>query len=243
MLSPTPPCPIAYLAIARSDAVLQRLPAAAWTWLSDSEQSRLQSLRVAARRNHFLAGHWLVRELLVHAFAGSTPATRRAENWSLREIKSQAPRVLDHDELHLSISHSGNWVAAAVAKQPVGIDLEQRPRTLDRAIQDLLLNPNEAPENIDNDELLQRWVAKEAWLKMRGEGALPQRLRQLHLHASSSEFANVISYRSAHFHFAVATASMTTLAWANEAGATQSSAYRLEHGDHRGAMIQGPPQR
>ncbi len=224
----TPPRPDVYLAIARNDEVTRRLPSSQSTWLSDSEQTRLQRLHVAARHDHYLAGHWLVRELLAEAFAGSAPGATSAENWRLLDIKSQAPRVSGYDHLHVSISHSDQWVAAAVAQQPVGIDLEQRPRALDPAIQSLLLSPHEVAGDIGNDELLQRWVAKEAWLKMRGESALPERLRQLRLHATRSELANVISYRSDDFHFAVANAQAATLTWTITAGVVGTAAYRLE---------------
>ncbi|MGQ0802204.1 MAG: 4'-phosphopantetheinyl transferase family protein [Pseudomarimonas sp.] len=235
MSSPSPPRSIAYLAIARSDEVLQRLPISHSAWLSPSEQCRLQTLRVAQRRDHYLAGHWLVRELLGHALLAAVPAATRPEHWSLLEIWGQAPQVFDHPGLHVSISHSGDWIAAAVANHPLGIDLEQRPRALDPAIRDLLLNPSEAPADVDNDELLQRWVVKEAWLKMRGTGALPDSLRQLQLHATDADNADVIHYQNNHFHFAVTTAWPATLNWRGDANAIQTNAYRLESHEPLGA--------
>ena len=224
-----PPRSSVCLAIACSDEVLRRLPQSDLTWLSDSERSRLQSLRAVARRDHYLAGHWLARELLAKAFVDSTRGTTIPQDWSLRDSKGQAPPVFGHDLVQLSISHSGAWVAAAVAQQPVGIDIEQRPRLLDRAIRDLLVNPDEAAGDIDNDDLLQRWVAKEAWLKARGESALPQQLRQLRMHASGNDVSDVICYRSDDFHFAVATSPMATLVWNGRAGAIPAAAFRVEH--------------
>jgi len=226
VLNPAPPRSDVYLAIARSAEVLQRLPIAHPKWLSESERERLQSLRVAERRDHYLAGHWLVRELLVQAFPAASPRVTRPENWSLRETKSQAPCVIGHSSLRLSISHSGNWIAAAVAEQPVGIDIEQRPRALDPAIHNLLLGPNEVAGDIDNDELLERWVVKEAWLKMRGISALPERLRLLEMREVGDEPGDVISFRGEHFHFAVAAAQNTTLTWTNGTPVVRTGAFR-----------------
>ena len=167
----------ALVEIARTDEVLARLPEPYSLWLSESEQARLVTLKVEARRNHYLAGHWLTRELLAHGFGGAPGA------WALSERKSLPPQVLGGEaNLRVSISHSGDWIAATVANISVGIDIEQRPRKLDAAIESLLLNADEAPGSLSQDELLQRWVAKEAWLKSRCESALPVRLKQLQLH-------------------------------------------------------------
>src|SRR5436190_6209883 len=103
-------------------------------WLSDSERARVAELRHAGRREHYLAGHWLARTLLARALGGD------AAQWSLRERKSLPPDVPDRPHWRVSISHSGEWIAAAVAEAPIGIDLESRPRTLDAALEPLLRN-------------------------------------------------------------------------------------------------------
>jgi phosphopantetheinyl transferase len=193
------PAGIAHVEIARIADVLAESPKDSSGWLSDSEQARLATIRNVARRAQYLAGHWLTRVLLARGFGG-TPVL-----WSLLECKSQAPWVLDHaDHLKVSISHSGDWVAAAVATVAIGIDLEQRPRTLDATIEPLLRNTEEAPGSLSSDQLLQRWVAKEAWLKRNGESALPERLRQLHLRASSGTDAQVHVDSHDEFHFGLA---------------------------------------
>lgn len=185
--------------IAQLADVLAGLPDQHSSWLSESEQARLAGIRVAGRRAHYLAGHWLTRVLLVRAFGGA-PA-----QWRLLERKSQAPQVHGHgDALRVSISHSGDWIAAAVATVAIGIDLEQRPRALDAAIEPLLRNADEAPGSLDPDALLQRWVAKEAWIKRNGESALPTRLTRLHLQATTREHAGVCIDSHEAFHFGLA---------------------------------------
>lgn len=200
---------IAFVEVARTEEVLARIPEQDSTWLSDSEQARVAMLRIDARRNHYLAGHWLVRELLSRAF-GETPAY-----WSLQERKSLAPKVINGDqEIQISISHSGDWIAAAVADVAIGIDIEQRPRQLDASIETLLLNKNEMPGSLDNDALLQRWVAKEAWLKARAGTALPAQLKNLQLNPAPLDCAEVRIRTHEKFHFALAIApGNTTIKW------------------------------
>lgn len=195
------PAGISHVEIARIADVLADAPADCREWLSDSERARLAAIYNVARQAQYLAGHWLTRVLLARAF-GDSPA-----QWRLLERKSQAPTVQDHAEvLKVSISHSGDWVAAAVATIPIGIDLEQRPRTLDAAIEPLLRNADETPGSLSPDQLLQRWVAKEAWLKRNGESALPERLKRLHLHATMDSDAQVHVDSHDAFHFGLAVA-------------------------------------
>ena len=199
---------IVFVEIARTAEVLARMATPYSMWLSDSEQTRLATLKVEARRDHYLAGHWLVRELLSQAF-GEAPL-----HWSLQERKSLPPRIInDNEKLLVSISHSGEWISAAIANVAVGIDIEQRPRQLDASIESLLLNPGEAAGSLGNDALLQRWVAKEAWIKARNESALPARLKQLQLHPATAEFANVSLHSNEAFHFALAIAPASTVTW------------------------------
>ena len=204
---------IAFVEIARTEEVLARMPGPHSMWLSDSERARVATLKINARREHFLAGHWLVRELLSRAF-GETPAC-----WSLQERKSLAPKVMNSDqEIQISISHSGDWiavaVAVAVADVAIGIDIEQRPRQLDASLEALLLNADEMPRSLDNDALLQRWVAKEAWLKAHAGTALPVQLKSLQLTPAALECAEVQIHTHEKFHFALAiTPENTKIRW------------------------------
>lgn len=191
---------IAHIEIARIADVLAKVPEDHASWLSGSEQARLTDIRVDGRRAQYLAGHWLVRVLLERAFGG----TRM--QWQLLECKSQPPQVHGRDALKVSISHTKEWVAVAVATVPIGIDLEQRPRALDAAIEPLLLNAEEAAGSLDADTMLQRWVAKEAWIKRDAGSALPARLKQLQLRAATHGHADVRIDSCEAFHFGLAIA-------------------------------------
>lgn len=192
---------LAHVEIARIASVLGDVPDEHASWMSDSEQARLAGIGFAGRRSQYLAGHWLTRVLLARAFGG-TPAS-----WRLRERKGLPPQVAGHDaSIRVSISHTSDWIAAAVATVAVGIDLEQRPRALDASIESLLRNGDEAAGSLDPDALLQRWVAKEAWIKRNTESALPAQLKRLHVRSVARECADVCIDSHAAFHLGVAIA-------------------------------------
>lgn len=187
--------------IARIDEVLPALPADPNTWLSPTEQTRLQRLKIPSRRNQYLSGHWLARCLLAQQHGG------QASDWMLQERPSLPPLVIGHEtNRYLSLSHSGDWIACALSDQPVGIDIEQRlpPRDALLRFQHLLLAAGELPDTLSVDELLQRWVAKEAWIKQHHGSALPEHLEALNLRPASGAEVNVRLISTAAFHFGMA---------------------------------------
>jgi 4'-phosphopantetheinyl transferase len=210
----------ARVAIERVDDVLARGPAEPARWLSTSEQARIAQLRMAARRAHYLAGHWLARELLARHLGGD------AGRWHLLERRSQPPAVQGHEAMHVSISHSADWIAVAVADGPVGIDLEARGRVLDAAVESLLRNDGE-PGGLDADALLERWVAKEAWLKRNHGSALPARLGNLQLHAVPRDRADVCIDNHAQFHFGYAVARGCAVEWTGETDLVTGAAFAV----------------
>jgi 4'-phosphopantetheinyl transferase len=191
----------AWIRIARVGDVLAEAPGVATDWLSDTEAERFATLRVESRRAQFLAGHWLVRDRLQRALGED------AARWRLSERRSQPPAVHGHEDAwRVSISHAGEWIAAAVADGPIGIDLEQRARVLPGSVKALLVEERESADALDADTLLQRWVAKEAWIKRDAGSALPARLAQLRLRDVAHDDADVRIAVHAGFHFALAVA-------------------------------------
>ena len=168
-------------------------------WLSLSEQTRLLRLRVVARRDQYLAGHWLLRRLLAEHHAVDP------RDVSLIERENLPPAVAG-SVLEVSLSHGGDWISAAWSAAAIGIDLEPRtPRPgLDR-LQQLLLNPDELPGSLDNDALLQRWVLKEALIKREHASALPEQLAALQLRPAAGK-GEVEILSSADWHLALAPA-------------------------------------
>ena len=190
--------PFVRVQVARVEQVLAHLPSALENWLSSSELARLERLKIQNRRNQYLSGHWLVRFLLSQHFGKSPTA------WQLIERKDLPPAVQDFDLLQLSISHSGDWIAAAISNSAIGIDLEQRrERAGLMRFQHLLLTHDEQPDSLDSDQLLQRWVAKEAWVKRHHGSALPEQLAELELLHAEPETADVQLFSTAAFHLAI----------------------------------------
>ncbi|MGI6239800.1 MAG: 4'-phosphopantetheinyl transferase family protein [Christensenellales bacterium] len=66
---------------------------------------------------------------------------------------------------HISLSHAGEIAVCAVARAPVGVDVERADRDLSRLREKII-----APMDDPNRSLIDLWVAKEAYLKLTGEG-------------------------------------------------------------------------
>lgn len=85
---------------------------------------------------------------------------------------------LEGDKLFFSISHSGEFVACAVSRHPVGIDIEKK-RRVDLPLIKRVCNEEEISYVISDSEeitdavcarFLTLWCLKEAYLKFTGEG-------------------------------------------------------------------------
>lgn len=145
--------------------------------LSAPERQRLAGLRTDDARQQFLAARGLARELLCRY-------DPEQHDWQL--APSGPPAVAERPDWQLSLSHSGDWVAAALSRQPIGIDLEdrRRPRRY-TAIARHYFHPEEAdaliaaPAAQQAQRFLLSWTAREAYLKALGVGIAGglQRLR------------------------------------------------------------------
>jgi 4'-phosphopantetheinyl transferase len=94
-------------------------------WLTESEQARLASIQKPPRRQEFVACRYALRSLLANA------TTTAVEHWGLDAPEGRAPRLSAQHHgahavaiTHLALSHSGKYLACAVAAQPVGVDIE-----------------------------------------------------------------------------------------------------------------------
>jgi phosphopantetheinyl transferase len=81
---------------------------------------------------------------------------------------SNGQPYLENSNMHISISHTAEFVAVAIADTPIGIDIETKNRNA-IAVADAFLQPHEAEMlhvNTDRDkEALRIWTAKEAAFK------------------------------------------------------------------------------
>src|SRR5689334_9453600 len=75
-------------------------------WLGAAERERLQRISSVRRRQQFLAGHWLTRELAAR-HGGGAP-----ESWEITSTPEGAPllvlRAGGTSSIRMSLSHSGD---------------------------------------------------------------------------------------------------------------------------------------
>jgi 4'-phosphopantetheinyl transferase len=103
--------------------------------------------------------------------------------------------------LSLSLSHSGDWLACAIANVPVGIDVElpRRVRNL-QALARFTFAPEEVerllrmPEEKRPSAFHMLWTLKEARGKRSGEGLLPEQSRRINTLQSEAGEADAIGW-------------------------------------------------
>ena len=136
--------------------------------LSPAEAARARRLS-GRRRSQYLAGRWLLREICALGRGG------RPWEWSLN---AEGPPRASHPRQRspwLSLSHSGDWVVAALANGPgVGVDLEAWGQPRDwTALKRLLDRWGVAPAGAARSGLgreesfLRAWTGYEACYKAR----------------------------------------------------------------------------
>ncbi|MBW3556777.1 MAG: 4'-phosphopantetheinyl transferase superfamily protein [Actinobacteria bacterium] len=147
--------------------------------LQADERARRRRFAFAADRLRFLAAHALAR-LVLAEYLGEDPAALRFAAPCRTCGEPHGKPRLDHPsaDLEMSLSHSGDRVAVAVARGVhVGIDVEQVPPGADeRAVIADALSPaeqralQEVPSAHRALAFLRCWVRKEALLKATGHG-------------------------------------------------------------------------
>ena len=187
--------PVAHVRLARLDAFADDLGS---DWLTADETQRLQAMTAAARRRSFLAGHWLARRVTADWL--QLDAARIA----LDRHPDGRPLLLVDDapaSLSISLSHSGDWLAIALATVPVGIDIELPRRLRDlEALARFAFAPDEV-ERLQRAPQTQRsaifhtlWTLKEARGKRSGTGLLPGESRRVTSLPSDADTAEATSW-------------------------------------------------
>ena len=147
------------------------------------------------RRRQFIAGRALAQRL-IHSL-GEDPAPPIP----IEVDAAGKPFLPSWRALHLSISHSGDWVACAVASVPVGLDIEPiNPR---HSTEDLIEQVCSKEERIlfeslsadGRDRLFaELWTVKEAWLKRRGASLDISLMRDVRWTAVAATSGNCASW-------------------------------------------------
>ena len=97
------------------------------------------------------------------------------------------PYFIQPAEWHFSLSHSGEYAACALAREPVGVDI-QKIRPVDLGVPRRSFSEEEQQKlrlsNAPEEELIRIWTLKEAVVKASGLG-LRQDLRYVNASAGS----------------------------------------------------------
>jgi 4'-phosphopantetheinyl transferase len=179
-------------------------------WMNDDERQRLATITSEQRRKQFLAGHWLLRRLVAEVH-GDEPG-----QWSLSTDLGGAPRMRSKSrpgapEICASLSHSGDWLAAAIAPFPIGIDLEHPAGQRDLlALADAAFSPQERaqlrelPDPERAAEFYLYWTIKESVGKRVGHGLRTRLARRQTPSACAADEAEVHSWQFADCTLALA---------------------------------------
>lgn len=135
-----------------------------------AERARYAAYRLPADRDRFLVGVAVVRQVTAAALRLPAAAVRIDRSCPQCDRPHGRP-TLPGTEWQVSVSHSGQLVAVAVAwGEPVGVDVEAIPAHVSP---DLLPNVLAASEPCSSAaEFIAYWAAKEAVLKCTGDGVL-----------------------------------------------------------------------
>lgn len=187
--------PAGRLWLARLDAFADDLGE---DWLGYDEAQRLRAMTAPERRRSFLAGHWQARRVAgewLQVDAARIGLERHPDGRPLLQVDG-APSALS-----LSLSHSGDWLALALADAPVGIDIELPRRARDyAALARFAFSPDEVARLHELDdaargtEFHRLWTLKEARGKRTGEGLLPGQSRRVTAVQSDSHTAEATSW-------------------------------------------------
>ena len=133
----------------------------------EEKRNRVRKQRVKQSADNMLIGEILARVAVKTRFG---IGIREQEFARSAYGKPYLPR---HPEVHLSISHSGNYVVCGVSDRPIGVDIQRivryDPDVAERVcsaeeLKRLKSSPDKA------SEFTRLWAQKEAVLKQRGTG-------------------------------------------------------------------------
>ena len=138
--------------------------------LDEHERARAARFATPVLQRRFVAAHAALRQLLGWA-AGVDPATLRVE-----ADRQGKPVLADHPQLHFSLSHCGGQALVALARAPLGVDIEAMIQRDVALLAEQILSPAERgrwlqrPAAEQARALTEAWTGKEALLKACGFG-------------------------------------------------------------------------
>ena len=142
------------------------------SWLSEAESARLHAISRPEHAHFYLQSRGLLRTVLGH-LTGQLP-----EKVTFAALPHGKPQLVGNN-LQFNLSHNQHWLAIAIAKSPVGIDIEFSENTRQRAwlaVAGRFFTKEEfrylgaLPEEDLRAAFFRFWTQKEAILKAHGAG-------------------------------------------------------------------------
>lgn len=135
--------------------------------MSTERQQKCLRYKFVDDRRRMAFGEELLRKLISEEYVvdeSDILITNLPSGKPVAEVKGNA--------VFVSLTHSGNFVACALSNKPVGIDLEVKRDFNPRVLKALCDAEREfvAKSKDEATAFLKIWTAKEAYLKMTGEG-------------------------------------------------------------------------
>lgn len=140
-----------------------------------SRREKVEKIKIAASYDAHLIASWLLEKELKAAIGQKTKTEVSALHFSYQD--NGKPYLADHPKLCFNLSHSGSYVAIAIADSTVGVDIEVNARK-EQAIARRFFHSREqaylmeqgVSEEQWKTEFQKIWTMKEAYLKYTGEG-------------------------------------------------------------------------
>lgn len=205
------------LSLRQVDKLVKLLPAPD-TWLSAQESQRLQSMPTKSRRAQFLAGHWLARHSASNWLGGRWADYQLSAPMDTAPVWIAGPDGIDWQDVYISLSHSGNWVACAMAFEPIGVDVELSRRSRDfTALAQWILSEKEAqrflqlPPEAQKQYFYTQWTLKEAWVKQAQSSTLPPSMKAIQFVPGASSYPAALLAQTSNLTLAVYPASRSNI--------------------------------
>lgn len=203
------------MSLASVAAICAELPERSVSWLSASEQMRCEAISAPRRRQQFLAGRWFARQCLARWGGGVWSDYVLSASDDAPPLVLQAPFDLSTRPVHVSVSHSADGVACAVASHPIGVDVEDTTRQRDTDALGAMIHGRHEAESVApldvatrRDQFFARWSLKEALIK---QDPNPPAMSAIQFEPCEAQRADAVVLQSPHWVVAVAPVQMHAL--------------------------------
>jgi len=152
-------------------AHLESNPKAILSLLTSKEKERFEKLKSEKRRIEYLAGVIASKDL----YSFLVDAKIKNKEIEIRKEKKGQPYFYDlkkdkASNLHLSITHSGEFALAAVGQSPIGIDIEKIEERSESFYKEAFTEKERNEISLNAEKGTIYWTIKEAITKALGEG-------------------------------------------------------------------------